>query len=144
MLKAGSVLSVLREETGEIHRRLEARMDAIARLAEPRSRDDLVRRYHRFHQSVEAAVAPQAADLGLTGWRRLPLMEEALATLGLAPLPAAPLEDFANREQALGALVPGAVVANGQAQGLGEEPGGVEGGGLGFGQGGQAARSVGP
>lgn len=104
MSKAGPVLTLLREETGEVHRRLEARMDAIARLAVPESRADLVQRYHRFHKAVEAAVAPMTADLDLAEWRRLPLIEDALIALGLDPLPASPQPRLRNREEALGAL----------------------------------------
>lgn len=104
MPKAGPVLTLLREETGEVHRRLEARMDAIGRLAAPESRDDLVQRYHRFHEAVETAVSPLAADLDLAEWRRLPLIEDALIALGLAPLPASPQPHLRNREEALGAL----------------------------------------
>jgi heme oxygenase len=104
MFRAGPVLTLLREETGEVHRRLEARMDAITRLADPDTRDDLVQRYHRFHEAVEAAVSPLADDLDLTEWRRLPLLEDALTLLGLAPLPSSPRPSLASREQALGAL----------------------------------------
>ena len=104
MSTSGPVLTLLRQQTGEIHRRLEQRMDAVSRLAARESRGDLVRRYHQFHEAVEAAIAPLAADLGLAEWRRLPLIKNALAALDLAPLPAASHVRLINREQALGAL----------------------------------------
>ena len=76
MFKAGPVLTRLREETGEVHRRLEDRMDAVARLAAPDSRDDLVQRYHRFHRAVETAAFTFVAGLGLAEWRRAPVIED--------------------------------------------------------------------
>ena len=75
MSSVGPVLTLLREETAEIHRRLEGRMDAVSRLTEANTRDDLVQRYHQFHEALEAAIAPLASDLSPAGWRLLPLHE---------------------------------------------------------------------
>lgn len=103
MTNAGPVLSLLREKTGEIHWRLESRMDAINRLSDPASRNALVQRYHQFHAATEAAMT-SGLPLGDAGdWRRTPLIENCLALLGLSPLPVRALQTM-DRDQALGAL----------------------------------------
>lgn len=103
MSQAGPVLSLLREETGNVHRRLEHRMDAIERLAFPASRDDLVQRYHQFHTAVETAMTPGLASAPAGDWRRAGRVAEGLGELGLPPLPAPTLNAF-GRAEALGAL----------------------------------------
>jgi heme oxygenase len=103
MSKIGPVLSLLRENTGEVHRRLEDRMDAISRLSRPADRDDLVRRYHRFHWAMEMAMTSGLADLDAGDWRRASRIGHSLDILALSPLPARPIPIF-DSQQALGAL----------------------------------------
>jgi heme oxygenase len=103
MSQPGPVLSLLRAKTGDVHRRLEDRMDAIERLAFPASRDDLVQRYHQFHTAVETAMETGLTSASAGDWRRAGRVAEGLGELGLRPLPAPTLNTF-GRAEALGAL----------------------------------------
>lgn len=78
-------------------------MDAIDRLSRPASRDDLVQRYHRFHQAMETAMTPGLAALDAGDWRRAGRLKESLNVLALSPLPGRPVAAL-DRQRALGAL----------------------------------------
>jgi heme oxygenase len=103
MSSPSPVLTLLREKTGDIHRRLEERMDAIERLAHPETRRDLVQRYHQFHLVMEEAMTAGLASAPAGEWRRTPLIEADLARLDLSPLPCPAMAPL-GRGQAIGAL----------------------------------------
>jgi heme oxygenase len=56
------VVARLRAATGEAHKRLEDRLDAVNRLADPAQRAGLLARYAAFHGPTEAALAPWLAQ----------------------------------------------------------------------------------
>jgi heme oxygenase len=53
----------LREATQVDHRRVETRIDILARIATTAGRRGLVERFHGLHAETEAALAPWLADL---------------------------------------------------------------------------------
>jgi heme oxygenase len=65
MEAAGQTLAIerLRAATREVHHRLEARLDAVANLADPIRRPALLRRYAAFHIPADAALAPHLAPV---------------------------------------------------------------------------------
>src|SRR5690606_5780191 len=66
---AAPVLTCLREATGDLHRRLEARFDAVGELADPKRKPGAVARYKAFYAS---AVRPARRQTGLmTRMRRI-------------------------------------------------------------------------
>lgn len=58
------VVERLREATGDMHRRLDERMDAVGRLADPRKRQDLIRRYAAFHLPADALFRNRLDHIG--------------------------------------------------------------------------------
>ena len=96
------VVQHLRSVTNEAHRRLETRLDVIARLTDPILRPKLVERYAALHIPADAMLAPylrniDELDMGVR--RRTPLLE---AFVRKCPLPMFP--EPSNRAQALGML----------------------------------------
>lgn len=57
------VLARLRAATGEEHQRLEDRLDAVERLADPYQRGGLIRRYAALHIPAEVALAPHLSEV---------------------------------------------------------------------------------
>ena len=104
----GPVLTQLRLATGDIHRRLDAGLDAVNRLERACSRPDMIRGYFAFHKGVDAAVAPWLAEdsgLDYAARRRTPALRRAVKAMNLAESP--PRRRFpalGNRAQAYGAL----------------------------------------
>lgn len=98
---AAPVLTCLREATGDLHRRLEARFDAVGELADPKRKPGAIARYKAFYASAHAALAPSLAEMeGLDfsfrvrSWRSIQ-----------SPAPVAQVPDFpapANPSEALG------------------------------------------
>src|SRR5690606_17730243 len=60
---AAPVLACLREATGDLHRRLEARFDAVGELADPKRKPGAIARYKAFYASAHAALAPSLAEM---------------------------------------------------------------------------------
>ena len=85
---ADGPLAALRAATGAVHANLDARLGVAARLADPAERAHLLAGYKCFFGSVEAAVAPFAADLpGLAFAERRRAARIAAPALPLRPLP---------------------------------------------------------
>jgi heme oxygenase (biliverdin-IX-beta and delta-forming) len=57
------VLARLRAATGAEHQRLEERLDAVARLADPYRRGGLIRRYAALHIPAEASLSPHLSEI---------------------------------------------------------------------------------
>lgn len=101
-LRPPSAAVRMRTATDAIHRRLEARLDIVERLADPARRPDLMRRYAALHIPADEALGPYLSTLpGLDffGRSRAPLLARFL---GDAPPPAFPLP--VTRAEALGML----------------------------------------
>lgn len=85
------VIARLRAATGEDHRRLEDRLDAVVRLLDPKQRVRLIRRYAALHIPAEAALRPHLAGLPGLDFEarcRAPLLQPYAGTL--APVFPAP------------------------------------------------------
>ena len=75
------LLEQVRSQTTAAHRRLEERLDVVARLAEPASRSDLIRRYAALHVPADDALAPElgaVADLSFAERSRAPWLARFL------------------------------------------------------------------
>ena len=75
-----SALDRLRAATRDMHERLDRRMDAIERLADPVLREELLARYAAFHLPADAALAPHldsVAGLDFGERSRAPLLTDA-------------------------------------------------------------------
>ncbi len=92
-------LNRIRAATGEAHARLEARFDAIERLADPAQRDDTIRVYGDLYLAANEALGPTAVALGLGSARRADAFAGRLPTATHAPFP-----DPATAAEALGML----------------------------------------
>jgi heme oxygenase len=109
MLSPTPVLDHLRAVTAQSHADIEARLDAIARLASPAGRRDLLGCYYRMHASADAALAPwllALAGLDAAARRRTPILRRDLLALGL-PIPSlegGPAVVVRNEFEALGFL----------------------------------------
>ena len=107
-MNAGPVINRLRCATGDIHKGLDERLNAIDRLSSRETRGAMVNGYLNFHSRADAAFAPWLAGertLDYGARRRTPALEQALATLRIAPVrsPGPPLA-IANLAQAYGAF----------------------------------------
>jgi len=92
----------LRAATETLHRRVEASLDIMPRLADPALRPALIRRYAAFHIPADASLAPHlegVPGLDFRGRSRAPLLGRFV---GGRPLPAFPVP--ASRAEALGML----------------------------------------
>lgn len=92
----------MRAATDAIHRRLEARVDVVERLADPALRPDLMRRYAALHVPADKALGPHLArlpGLDFSARSRSPLLARFS---GEAAPPAFPVP--ATRAEALGIL----------------------------------------
>ena len=101
-LRPPSAAVRMRAATDAIHRRLEARLDVVERLADPAQRPDLMRRYAALHVPADEALGPYLSalpGLDFSGRSRTPLLARFV---GDAPLPAFPLP--ISPAQALGML----------------------------------------
>ena len=58
-----SALDRLRAATRDAHERLDRRMEAVERLADPVRREELLGRYAAFHLPADAALAPHLDDV---------------------------------------------------------------------------------
>jgi len=96
------VLSVLRQATGELHRRLEERFDAVAALADPSRRAATIRRYQTFHRSADQALSGILQEVeGLDYDRRRRAWQQG--TLADPPiLPSAVFPEPVDKHEALG------------------------------------------
>ena len=54
-----TAINHLRQVTGELHRRLESRFDAVTELADPARRPLIIRRYAALHSPAHTALAPK-------------------------------------------------------------------------------------
>lgn len=96
-----SALERLRAATRDAHERLDQRMDAIERLADPLLREELLARYAAFYLPADAMLAPHlddVEDLDFGERSRAPLLSEA--TPGAHP----PFPRPGSRGEALGLL----------------------------------------
>jgi heme oxygenase len=99
-VRAPSVLGRLRAATGDLHRRIEQRIDLADRLSDPDRRVATIRRFAAFHMAGEATLAPWRARVpGLGAGRRQSVLRRFATTQPLPPFPAP-----ANRAEALGML----------------------------------------
>lgn len=57
------IVACLRSATGEIHRRIEQRLDTVARLSDPGLRNDMVWRFAALHLPAYDALAPQLGNV---------------------------------------------------------------------------------
>jgi heme oxygenase len=92
----------LRSVTDEHHRRLEHRLDIVARLADPPARRKMIRRYAELHIPADATLGPYLRDvdgLDMPARRRTPLLA---GRAGSGALPAFPRPN--SRAEALGML----------------------------------------
>jgi heme oxygenase len=92
----------LRAATDRHHRRLETRVDAVARLSDPLLRPDLIRRYAALHLPADDALGPHlrhVPGLDFRGRSRVPLLAGLAGEHALPPFPAP-----RNRAVALGML----------------------------------------
>jgi heme oxygenase len=90
------VLARLRAATAADHQRLEDRLDAVERLADPDQRAGLIRRYAALHVPAEAALGPHLSgldDLDFEARRRAPkLIAHAGSFAPAFPVPASVAE----------------------------------------------------
>lgn len=96
------VVDRLRSATSELHRRIEASLDIVARLSNSAVRPRLIRKYAALHIPADASLGPYLADVQGLDFRcrsRAPLL---LRFAGKAALPTFPLP--ASRGEALGML----------------------------------------
>jgi heme oxygenase len=101
-LAPSRVVQHLRSVTSEAHRRLESKLDVIARLADPVLRPGLLERYADLHIPADAMLGRYLGSidgLDIGARRRTPLLE---AFVRNDPLPTFPRP--ASRAQALGML----------------------------------------
>lgn len=85
----GAAHARLKAATGDVHQRLEDRLDAVGQLSDLGRRADLVSRYAALHLTCDRAVRPwltSLPELELGRRQRTPLLVSALAELG-ATLP---------------------------------------------------------
>ena len=97
-----SALQCLRAATGDLHRRLEDRLQAVERLSDPDSRTELIGRYAALHLPADAALADELepiAGLEFGSRCRTPMLRDLS---GPGPLPMFP-RPF-SRAEALGML----------------------------------------
>ena len=108
-MSPGPVLTALRTATRSAHDRLERRLDAFDAFAKADARVSIVISYYRLHGPAEAHLAPWLfgiPDLDYAGRQRAPLIQNALAELGVrAPASPGPrLPKVQNAAEALGFL----------------------------------------
>jgi heme oxygenase (biliverdin-IX-beta and delta-forming) len=94
-------VSRLRAATGEIHRRIEARLDIVARLADPSSRHEMIRRFATLYLPADAALEGFLAGVpGLGAGRpQARMLSQPARCVLLPPFPAPE-----SRAEALGML----------------------------------------
>ncbi len=84
MITKSPVLDRLRAATAAAHQNLDARLDAIERLATVSGKRAMVPRYYRMHQEAERAVWPllrPLSDLDINGRSRVTVLARDLAAL---------------------------------------------------------------
>lgn len=83
-----SILTALRDATGDAHRALEIEADVEARLRDPACRPDMVARLLTLHEGAEAAFGRWGVDfarLGVPVADRTVILRRDAATLGATP-----------------------------------------------------------
>lgn len=104
------ILARVRAETGEAHRRLEARLDIVEATASEAGRRRLVERFYGLHAGAERVLSPllsSVVGLGYAERRRGEALESDLTALGHpdpGSVPICPLAAPASVAEALGLL----------------------------------------